>query len=244
MKKRSIIAFVLAACILTTTACNSNTIVIPDEQNNSSLAEIVIDRGNEVKIDVEGLDGRPFIPGGSAITASAAILGFYGISIKPADLRAYAPIVESTSFVDGTESPWEKVIGNPKGRISFYFAPPIVEMLKKFYNENQKNCQGRTVKDVSGSDLATLKGYIDSNKPIVVWGTITGNAAVPVEDYSWKTDKNEQFIGKMSPRCYAMIGYNNSEVILISDNGKVLNVMNETFEVMYESMESQAVLIE
>ena len=243
MKKKSIIALLLTACILTTTAC-SGTIVIPDEQNNSSLVDIEIDRGNEVKIEVEGLDGRPFIPGGSAITASATILGFYGVKIKPMDLRAYANIVEGTSFVDGTPSPWEKVIGNPKGTLSFYFAPPIVDTLKNFYEQNEKKCQGRTVKDISGADLATLKSYIDKNKPIVVWGTITGNAAVPVEDYTWITDKNEKFVGKMSPRCYAMIGYNNSEVILISDNGKTLNVMTDTFVTMYESMESQAILIE
>ncbi len=243
MRKKSIVALFLTACILTSTAC-SNTIVIPEDQNNSSLADVVIDRGNEVKIDVQGLDGRPFIPGGSAITASAAVLGYYGVSIDPTKLRAYAPIVEGTSFVDGTESPWDKLIGNPKGTLSFYFAPPIIKMLKDFYADNESKCKGRTVKDVSGADLEALKGYVDQNKPIVVWGTITGNAAVPVEDYTWITDKGDEFVGKMSPRCYTMIGYNNSEVILISDNGKTLNVMTDTFVEMYTSMESQAILIE
>ena len=243
MKKQSIIALLLSVCLITT-AC-SNTSDSPDiPDNNSSLSNIEIDRGGEVKINVSGIDGRPFVPGGSAITAASTILAYYGISIKPFDLRGFATIEESTSFIDGTSSPWKKIVGNPKGALSFYFAPPIVDMLNTYYTEYPKKCKDRTVTNISGADLAKLKSYIDNQKPVIVWGTITGNAAVPVEEYSWVTDEGEEFIGKMAMRCYTMIGYNNSEVILISDNGKTLNVLNETFLEMYESMESQAILIE
>ncbi len=242
MNKKSLIAMLLSVCLLTTACSNTPGNTINPE--DSSLPVIEIDRGGEVLLEVKGVDGRPFVPGGSAITAASAILGYYGISIKPADLRGYANIEPSTSFVDGTPSPWKMIIGNPKGALSFYYAPPIVDMMNNYYNDYPSKCKGRTVKNISGSDLTTLKEHIDNKKPVIVWGTITGNAAVAVDEYCWVTDEGEEIQCKMSPRCYAMIGYNNSEVILVSDNGKTLNVMNETFTEMYESMESQAVLIE
>ena len=240
MKKKRIIALLLSVCMLFT-ACSGNPNT-SDPENSRPLIEI--DRGGEVKINISGVDGRSFIPAVSGLTCVATVFGYYGISVKPDALRFYAPIVEGTTYIDGKPSPYKKIVGNPMGLIAFYYAAPIIEAVENYFKDYPKKTQGRVVKNISGATVEEIKGYIDREIPVIIWGTVTGNAAIPIDDYSWITDEGDRFTGKMSPRCYTVIGYNNSEILVLSDNGKQLNVMNDTFIEMYESYESQAIVIE
>lgn len=199
-------------------------------------------KGKEVKLNVIGINGYRELESGSGITAAATVLGYYKINIKPLDLREYADIHGTSIIEDGvTPSPWDVIVNEPIGPISFYYAKPIINMTNKYLDE--KGISNIKAYDISGATLDDLCDYIDIGKPVIVWGTSTGNPAEE-SDVSWILPNGETFVAR-EPLCvYTLIGYTNTDVIILDDVGEELIVSKEIFTTMYESMYSQAILIE
>ncbi len=242
MKKRLIAAILALTCVFNTACAGTN----PDNNDDSNQSEIndapYVEEpcGEDVKLTVQGVDGRGLLAGGSGITACSTVLGFYGINIKPMDLKAYAKIESASSFIDGFPSPWDQIVGDPKSPKSYYYAAPITKMVND-YIADRKSSSGIKAKDISGATLDELKAYIDKGQPVVVWGTITGNAAS--ETISWELETGEDFVARDPQRVYTMIGYNDKQIILCNDKGKEVRAKIEYFNDMYNSLYSQAILI-
>lgn len=209
------------------------------ETSTESVAEIP---DKEVKLDVVGINGFSDLASGSGITAAATILGYYGIDIKPLKLKEYAEVHGTSTKVDGfTPSPWDVIVDEPIGPNALYYAKPIIDMIHNYLDEI-----GNTTlkaKDVSGATLDELKNYIDNGKPVAVWATTNGHPASDAE-VSWILPNGELFVAKNHVCVYTLKGYNKDELLIVTHTGYELKVTNEIFLTMYESVYSQAIIIE
>ena len=193
------------------------------------------------KLDVVGINGYSDLKSGSGITAAATVLGYYGINIEPIKLKEYADVHGTSAKVDGfTPSPWDVIVDEPIGPNALYYAKPIINMINNYLAE--KGITNVKPKDISGATLSELIAYIDEGKPVIVWGTSDGK---PAEDsISWILPNGEKFVAKDSMNVYTLIGYTDTEFILLTHSKYELNVSKEIFVTMYESIYSQAILIE
>lgn len=227
---------------LTTVATMTTTTKKPETTTTTTTKKPVdVSTNSSKKLDVVGINGYSDLKSGDGITAAATVLGYYGISVEPIKLKEYADVHGTSAKVDGfTPSPWDVIVDEPIGPNALYYAKPIINMINNYLAE--KGINNVKPKDVSGATLSELIANIDEGKPVIVWGTGT---LKPAEDsISWILPNGDKFVAKAYSTVYTLIGYTEDEVVLIDCTGGIFNVSQETFMPMYESMYSQAILIE
>lgn len=224
----------LTTVATTTVATTTTTTTTTKEYDNTPEEPIK-------ELDVVGINGYSDLRSGSGITAAAIVLKYYGIDVELLKLKQYADIYGLNTIEDGvTPSPWDVIVGEPLTLTAKYYAKPIVDMVNNYVNKNGLN--NIKAKDISGATLDELMSYIDKGKPVIVWGTETGEPAI--DGVSWILPSGKKFTAKALVDVYVLVGYNESKVMIMSHIGKVYELGKEEFFSMYESVYSQAILIE
>lgn len=211
------------------------------ETSTESVAEIPDTQLNEViELDIEGVNAYSKFPSGSGLSAVATVLGYYGIEVTMEELYNAADIYADLSIVDGlTPSPWEKIVCSPATKSSVYFAPPIVNMANKYLNSIESTL---IAKDVSGKSVDELLSYVANDKPVIIWATRTGKAAP--DGLSWIADNGKEVLTKAKVLIYVIAGYDTENVYMLNNTGRIFYDAKSSVEEMYQSVYSQAIIIE
>ena len=191
-------------------------------------------------IDIEPLDWYSKIPSGSGITSIATVLHYYGYKASFGDLAACAEIYADSTIIDGvTPSPFEKIVFSPTTSLSIAYAGPIVNMANNYLTSIGSD---KRAVDISGKAVEELLSYVAKGKPVIVWATSTGRAA---EDGStWIADNGERVVKKKEVRVYVLDSYSGNDITLLRDTGSTAKCSKEQLNTMYQSVYSQAIIIE
>ena len=136
------------------------------------------------------------------------------------------------------ENPFKYFVGYPtktttKGSYGCY-AAPIVQALQK---------SGVPCTKISGCSLSTLYSYIESGKPVVVWGRARAgdlNTGVTWQ-YPDGSGEYQELIGE---HCFVLIGYDGENVYLNDPSvGKGVSQPRGKFESNWRKIYSQAIII-
>lgn len=223
---------------LGTTAITTTT---PKPETTTTTTTTKPEPIQDVSLDIEGVDSFSDFPSGSGIGAVATVLQYYGIDASIIDLYNIADKYVDIIVRDGyTPSPWEKIVFDPQNVGSAYYAPPIVNMANKYLTSVGSN---KRAKDVSGTSLEELLKYVENGIPVIIWGTTTEK---PAKDGStWIADNGETVICKEKMKIFVIKGYTKDNIELILDvDGIVIEYSYDLIDEMYQSVYSQAIIIE
>lgn len=194
----------------------------------------------DVRLDIEGVNSYVDFPSGSGLSAVATVLKYYGIDVTMEELYNAADIYADLSLVDGlTPSPWEKIVVSPETTSSVYFAPPIINMANEYLSNIGSTMKA---KDVSGKSVEDLLSFVASGKPIIIWATETGKAAP--DGLSWIADNGDEILTKAEVKVYVIVGFNTEQVTIMGNIADTYDVTRLSLTEMYQSVYSQAILIE
>lgn len=219
----------------------TTTTTTPKPETTTTTTTTKPELVQDVSLDIEGVDGYITYPSGSGITAVATVLKYYGIDASVIDLCNCADVYGDIIIRDGyTPSPWEKIVVSPGTYDSVYYAPPIVNMANKYLTNIGSD---KRANDVSGTSLEELLEYIENGIPVIIWATETEK---PAEDgASWIADNGEEIVCKKGMTVFVMKGYTNENIQLIyHSSGLVIEYSHDLVNDMYQSVYSQAIIIE
>lgn len=219
----------------------TTTTTTPNPETTTTTTTTEPEPIQDVSLDIEGVDGFLTYPSGSGITAVATVLKYYGIDASIIDLCNCADVYGDIIIRDGyTPSPWEKIVVSPGTYDSVYYAPPIVNMANKYLTSVGSN---KRAKDVSGTTLEELLKYIEKGVPVIIWATETEKPAK--DGASWIANNGEEVVCKNGMTVFVMKGYTSEKIQLIYHiDGYVFEYSHDLVNDMYQSVYSQAILIE
>lgn len=222
---------------LGTTAITTTT---PKPETTTTTTTTESEPVQDVRLDIEGVNSYVDFPSGSGLSAVATVLKYYGIDVTMEELYNAADIYADLSLVDGlTPSPWEKIVVSPATTSSVYFAPPIINMANEYLSNIGSTMKA---KDVSGKSVEDLLSFVASGKPIIIWATETGKAAP--DGLSWIADNGDEILTKAEVKVYVIVGFNTEQVTIMGNIADTYDVTRLSLTEMYQSVYSQAVLIE
>lgn len=177
----------------------------------------------------------PELPTGCEMTSLTMVMNYYGINADKCDI--------SDNYLDkgevGTVDFRKAFVGDPRDESSFGCYAPVVVNTANRYLQAQGSSLRAT--DVTGADLESLFGYINSQVPVIIWGTLDCNEGyysvtwnVDGQDLTWITPEH----------CMVLVGYDQQSVWVADPiYGEVVSYDKAIFESRYDTLLKQAVVI-
>lgn len=191
---------------------------------------------NYVSINCENIMQEKIgLPFGCEVVSLAIVLDYLGYEIDPMTLfNEYMP-----NGKWGKVNPFYAYVGSPTNRTGYgCYAPCVVTTANDYLTEENS---ARRARNVSGSSMYQLLGYVWSGYPVVIWGTLN---MVP-ESYvleSWTFD-GEVVDWYRHSHCVVICGVQDDNFIICDPMvGKVKYPIKDV-EAAYNLIYSQAVVI-
>ncbi len=192
----------------------------------------------KVSYDVENILQRPELPEGCEVTSLAIILKYLGFDISHtylADNYLQQGPVGKTSY-------YEMNIGNPReeGKSWGCYSPVIVKTANKYLASMKSYYRAY---NYTGYDINELYYQVSMGHPAIVW--ITMNFEEPYVKSPWNVN-GERLYWKYPLHCVVISGYDfQKDTVTITDPLKKnpVTIDRKTFELRWQQMESQAVVI-
>ncbi len=177
----------------------------------------------------------PELPTGCEMTSLTMVINHYGINADKCDI--------SDNYLDkgevGTVDFRKAFVGDPRDESSFgCYAPVVVNTANRYLQAQGSNLRAT---DVTGQELESLFEYINSQVPVIIWGTldceegyysVTWN--VDGQDLTWITPEH----------CMVLVGYDQQSVWVADPiYGEVVSYDKAIFESRYDTLLKQAVVI-
>lgn len=213
-----------------TSSSSSNT-SSDNQQNNSANTNssaamisdfVVLSQGDE-------------LPTGCEITSLTMTMNFYGV---PADKFDLADNYLKKGEVGSTDFR-KAFVGDPRDASSYgCYAPVIVDAANNYFS---KNSYSMSAVDKTGTDFSTICEYIDSQTPVIIWGT--RDCQQPQYTTTWEVD-GEQLTWIYPEHCMVLVGYNDQYVWAADPiYGYSVAYDRDTFESRYNFLGKQAVIL-
>lgn len=176
--------------------------------------------------------GMPF---GCEVVSLAITLKYFGHDISPNMLfRGFMP-----NDVYGKANPYYQYVGDPTDDTGYGCYAPCVVTTANEYLTRQKS--PRRAKDVSGSSMYELLGYVWNGIPVIIWGTLNMSPTSKVAD-SWMFN-GERVTWYSLSHCVVICGVQDDDFIICDPMvGKVKYPIKDV-EAAYKLINSQAVVI-
>lgn len=195
--------------------------------------------GETAYIPVTAIKQLPELPTGCEVTSLAMVLSSYGLNVsKTALADVFLP-----KAAYRTADYRKYFVGNPREIWAYgCYAGVIKECAEKYL----ATIPSRTfdVVNITGCEPDTLYSYLDMGYPLVVWAT--GNLGATSAGPVWtdtETGETIEWVG--NEHCMTLIGYNKRlSLVFVNDPMYGMRAYDmELFELRFEEMEKQAVLI-
>ena len=225
---------------------------VPEEKKEEVITRKIITSrthheydNNAVYIDMENIQQLPELPVGCEITALTILLRHLGFDVDKCDMaRDYLPLGGNARYVDGElykDSFFDYFIGDPFSNGYGCFANAIEKAAVDYIEDHGG---GYTVYDISGSTPDELYDYIASEIPVICWAT---DGMIEPEYYeSWYDNATgEKLDWYLNEHCFVLAGFNmEANIVTLNDPMKgIIDYNKDKFELRYEQMHSQAVVI-
>lgn len=188
---------------------------------------------------------NPELPNGCEITAMAALLNYYGYSVKHTLLSdAYLPkrpVYTNKGKLYGPH-PDQAFSGDPRSPYGWYsYAPPTVTAANKYLKEHHSK---HVAIDKTGISETEVMDYVTREKPVVVW--VTRDMGVVNYNYSWILDDGSKTVYKAASNLHAVVitGYNEKEVKVMDPLKGEIAYDRVKFFKSYQSLNQRAIVIE
>lgn len=260
-------AALIAAAVVTLTACADNSVVI--EQKASEVSSLIVeavsaeestepttvDPSEEIfRLDISIKDGEPFpqsyaiegfqtvlqypeLPAGCEVTSLCETLNYLGFDIDKVTLADEFMPMDN----NGLSTMAHAYIGDPKVPEGFgCYAPVIVQTADDYFASIKSPCYAV---DLTGRSLKELLYQVAQGRPVIVWSTVDLMISEPI--YWWTTTDGEDMLFNDFQHCVVIYGYDFTEnTVHVADplKGNVKYDMG-LFENAYKVMGNQAVLI-
>ncbi len=195
---------------------------------NDARAEIPEDPTENHQLEVKNILQKPELPNGCEVTSLTIVLNYNGIDVDKTELSDnYLP-----KKADISADPNEYYLFEPRNGSGFYcFAGALKTCADKYLAEKGI---GKTVEDLTGSDVNTLYGCIRDGRPVVVWGTL-----------HWQTPKKNEYGLYSNLHCMVLTGYTDKTVTIADPmyGEEWATIDRATFETVWTLMGQRALLI-
>lgn len=194
------------------------------------------DTNDDLKTNFQAINQNPELPTGCEVTSLTMVLTYLGVSADKLDI--------ADNYIDkgpvGSTNFYEKFVGDPRDESSYgCYAPVIKKTANKYLSD-----KGSTLvaSDISGKELEDLFSYIDSNTPVIVWGTVDNEEG----SYTTTWNINGTTLRWYSPEhCMVLVGYEDDKIWVADPmHGDVRSYDRSTFKSRYNSLGKQAVVIQ
>lgn len=189
---------------------------------------------------------KPELPNGCEITSLTAIFNYYGEEVNKLTMAdKYLP-KEPITVVNGQRvgpNPNDAFIGDPSElQDAFYvYGQPIVEAATSYLADVESTRQAR---DITGSSINDLKGYIDKGIPLLTWVTINWEAAETMPQAAWVVNgTNELHTPYKNLHAVVLLGLDEEYAYIMNPLTGYEYVHINTFTAAYETLERKAVVV-
>lgn len=187
----------------------------------------------------------PEFPTGCEVTSMTMLAQYHGLEVDKKRMAAFLPKGQKPYLKNGVSygaDPRVVFVGTPEDKSSFgVYHQPVLQVLDTLFPYRAKN--------LTGSSLETLFGYIRQDMPVLVWTTfptVNGGLINTKEVREWKLDDGSTFEWIRNEHVMLMVGVTaNHRFVILNDpyTGKQQKYPYEMFKVSYEMLGRQAVTI-
>lgn len=195
----------------------------------------------EKLIDVPNICQYPDLPTGCESVAATMVLQYYGEDISPGEfVISWLEYSENFYKADGClygPDPNKVFAGNPFTKNSYgCFATPIVNAI----NRNSRECSAQKIVNRSLEELC--REYIDNDKPLLIWATMSMKESSPGK--SWNLADGSVFTWTASEHCLVLVGYNDGYYFLNDPmSGSTVAYQKNIVQKRFEELGNQAIYI-
>lgn len=212
----------------TTLPITSSTIAVTDNTSPQNISADNI-------LPLKPISQYPELPTGCEMTSLAMVLNYYNLNSYKCDIADNYLKKGQVGTVDFRKA----FVGDPRDNNSYgCYSPVVVETANKYLVAHNVNLKAY---NLVNKELEELFTYIDSNIPVIIWGTqdckegyysVTWN--VNGEDLTWFTPEH----------CMVMVGYDDTSVVVADPiYGDLKYYDKNIFKNRYDSLQKQAVVI-
>lgn len=199
-----------------------------------------------VMLSVPYVSQLPSYPTGCEAASAAMLLRYWGYGVSIDSVINAIPtghIYEKNGKPYGP-SIYSKFVGDPRSTYTSEhpgygaFSPVVTGAVGRFLGPKH------TVKNISGSSLATLCSYLDKGCPMIVWATY--NMKQPTTCNWWYVEGTDQYFEyPRGTHVFVLCGYTSGTVSLMDPYGKGLVTYSQSaFSSKYNLLGCQAIVIE
>ena len=193
-----------------------------------------------VLLNVKNILQKPDLPAGPEITCLSIVLQYLGENVDKVFLAENYLVTAEP----GSASPFDAYLGDPKVAEGSYgcYAPVIVDAANRYFSD--KGITTKQAKDVSGSSLSDLLGFVENGIPVMVWGTT--NLVESKITAEWNVD-GQLIQWQGYEHCVVLIGYNKTKsTVIVADplRGIVEFDMDKFYKRYQEQHKSAVVIVE
>ncbi len=160
-----------------------------------------------VLLDVPYISQEKFLPNGCEAVSASMVLNYWGIRMKPLDFVNDYLACETldTEYPGGLiigPDPYEMYAGDPTNEDDGLgcYSPVIAEALGYVVGGELG------VYDTTGTELASLTGYIDEGIPVIVWATIDMERVTDYYEVLYY-DRYGSYYYPENEHCLVLVGY-------------------------------------
>jgi uncharacterized protein YvpB len=219
----------------TSSAGYSSPVVISSDNSEIPVSTKPVSSPTKILQNFVAVSQYPELPTGCEMTSLAMALTYSGVLADKCDIAdnyLEKGDVGSTNF-------YKAFVGNPRDESSYgCYAPVVVNTANSYLTTKHSALRAY---DLTGTELETLFTYINSNKPVVVWGT--QNCAQGHYSVTWNVD-GQDLTWFTPEHCMVLVGYS-EDAVWVADPiyGDVRSYDLSIFKSAYNSLKKQAVVI-
>lgn len=219
----------------TSSAGYSSPVVISSDNSEIPVSTKPVSSPTKILQNFVAVSQYPELPTGCEMTSLAMALTYSGVLADKCDIAdnyLEKGDVGSTNF-------YKAFVGNPRDESSYgCYAPVVVNTANSYLTTKHSALRAY---DLTGTELETLFTYINSNKPVVVWGT--QNCAQGHYSVTWNVD-GQDLTWFTPEHCMVLVGYS-EDAVWVADPiyGDVRSYDLSIFKSAYNSLQKQAVVI-
>ncbi len=237
MKKYKLILFILTSVLITAVILTHHLPLKKDTAENPQNAP----ESTEKIIEISPLCQYPILPTGCEPTAVATVLNYYGDDITAEEFARDWLLCSNNFYYSNGElfgpSPNDFFVGDPFSKKSYgCYLTPVMRAV----NENSQSCRAERIKETSLFQLC--KDYIDNDKPILIWATMSMK---PLEEGNvWYLKDGSAFTWTAGEHCYVLVGYDERHYFLADpQSGSIIGYEKKLVDKRFEELGSQALYI-
>lgn len=215
MKIKAVTALILSLFLLV--GCGASPVTPESETHETKSVTVHVSETAEttsepeeaptVILDVPYISQEKFLPNGCEAVSASMVLNYWGIKMKPLDFVNDFLACETldTEYPGGLiigPDPYEMYAGDPTNEDDGLgcYSPVITEALGYVVGGELG------VYDTTGTELASLTGYIDDGIPVIVWATIDMERVTDYYEILYY-DRYGSYFYPENEHCLVLVGY-------------------------------------